>query len=336
MDVSDPDDGELENSQPRRAKKEAFLKSIKLHKPQELPVKELMGLWGYQRRGRWITNVIEEELRDRGLATSPEISKADYYGNISVLDRRDLSETAELALGWPISSVVDIERKLIFAKPDDKLIAVKTLMLLHDISQVPVLDRGGRDLLGSITWRSLAQCEEPLDGAIARRAMETRNPVAHSDDDLLDHIGTIVRYEYLYIRDPKNVIVGILTATDLAESFHNAAGSFIKIGEIENRIRLIIDQLPLPVIEAARAPSSTRSVNSASDLSFGEYVRILENPELWSQLALPFDRALIVENLKSVNAIRNDVMHFRPGKLDVQMIEAIDRCLNWIRTINTK
>jgi hypothetical protein len=68
-----------------------------------------------------------------------------------------------------------------------------------------------------------------------------------------------------------------------------------------------------------------------SILTFGEYVRIIERPENWNQLGLPFDRVTVVRNLREVNDVRNDVMHFR-ASFDAHTIEPIDRCLNWLRT----
>jgi hypothetical protein len=166
--------------------------------------------------------------------------------------------------------------------------------------------------------------------------MDSNSHSAQSDENLLDHIENIIRNEYLYIKDPSNMFVGILTATDLAQSFHSTSGPFIKIGEIEARLRVIVNDLPLPVIQQARqSADSSRQVNSASDLTFGEYVRIMQNPEHWDQLHLPFDRATVVRNLEEVNQLRNDVMHFRPN-LDGQTTGAIDRCLNWLRVARGK
>lgn len=320
-----------EQADPNR--REAFFGSIKPKSPREISVKDFLSLWGYKRRGSWITKAIERELLNRGLASLPEIAKADYYGRVRILDRRDLSATDDLEVGWPISSVLDDERELVSAALDDPLLAVETEMLTRDYSQIPILSRGGRELHGSVTWKSLALCQVPRKKATARQAMDTRSRTARSNDPLLEHIGSIVVNDFLYIRDSTGMYVGILTATDLAESFHSASGPFIKLGEIEHRLRLLINRFPLNVIQGAQSPSSEREVLSAADLNFGGYVRIIENRDNWNQLGLPLDRATVVRNLREVNELRNDVMHFRPRPLDSQMTVAIDRCLNWIRTI---
>jgi CBS domain-containing protein len=328
MTVSDNDEQAL----PMGRSADAFLKTVKHKQPREVAVREFLSYWGYKRRGSWILRVIEKALADRGLTSSPEIAKADYYGKITILDQRDLAEDADLEVGWPISSVLDIERGLVSVGPDDPLSVVETLMIMHDFSQIPVLSKSRKDLHGSVSWQSIARWIGDRSTATARQAMDENSETARSSDNLLNHISRIIDHEYLYIQDPSNTYVGILTATDLAESFLSTSGPFIKLGEIEHRLRILVNQLPLPVIQQAKQPSdTTRQINNASDLTFGEYVRIIEHRENWNQLGLPFDRVTVVKNLREVNDVRNDVMHFRPN-YDAQTIEPIDRCLNWLRT----
>ena len=88
--------------------------------------------------------------------------------------------------------------------------------------------------------------------------------------------------------------------------------------------------------QAGLASGATRPIKSVADLTFSQYVSILEKPENWQQLGLSFDRKTVVQNLREVNAARNDVMHFRPIELDSQSTEAIDRCLNWLRAIRSR
>jgi hypothetical protein len=128
-----------EQTDPLPSGVDAFLKSVKHKKPQRIAVREFLGFWGYKRRGASIVRVIERALAGRGLTSSPEIAKADYYGDVTIMDRRDLAEDADLEIGWPISSVLDVEKELIAVGPDESLVAVETLMVMHDFSQIPIL-----------------------------------------------------------------------------------------------------------------------------------------------------------------------------------------------------
>ncbi|OBA88523.1 hypothetical protein A5662_25110 [Mycobacteriaceae bacterium 1482268.1] len=319
-----------------RAQVDAFLQTVKHKQPKTVSVKKFLGLWGYKKRGAHILRVINRELSRRGLVTSPDIALADYYSEIEVLYQQDLSGRTETEIGWPVSSVLDPERELVIVGPDEKLSTVETLMIMNDFSQIPVMNKSRRDLHGSVTWQSIARWQGDTSQATARQVMDKNRQTARSSDSLLDHIDTIIDREFLYVQDPTGLYVGILTATDLAEGFLTTAGPFIKIGEVENRLRALVNHLPLPMIyQAAEVKGATRAIESADDLSFGQYVAILEKDDNWQQLGLPFDRKTVVENLREVNAARNDVMHFRPTELDSQAAEAIEKCLNWLRAIPT-
>jgi len=52
-------------------------------------------------------------------------------------------------------------------------------------------------------------------------------------------------------------------------------------------------------------------VKSASDLTFGEYIRLLEQREYWQRLRLSIDRKMFIKDLEKIKDIRNDVLHFR-------------------------
>ncbi|WP_139818475.1 CBS domain-containing protein [Mycobacterium celatum] len=310
---------------------DAFLSDIKVGKPKRISVKHFLKLWNYQRRGAYIVRQIENELNKRGLACTPEIAKADYYGSVNILDKRDLAPGSSNEAGWPISSVIDDERELVGVGLDTPLCEVETMMVMRDFSQLPVLSKTRRELYGTVSWKTLARWPHSRKDSTAKEAMVKGDHVAPSSDDLLQHIGAIIANDYIYIRSPDNVFVAILTATDLADNFLKTAGSFIRIGEIEQRLRALVNRLPLPTLQEAKLPGDNREILGASDLTFGQYVAILEKPENWDKIGLDFDRATVVKNLVSINQIRNDVMHFRPRPLEPEMEDLIQQGLNWLR-----
>jgi hypothetical protein len=69
-------------------------------------------------------------------------------------------------------------------------------------------------------------------------------------------------------------------------------------------------------LEFASDPADTeRTITNVADLTMGEYIRLLENPENWIKLKLRIDRSVFIEELKAVGRIRNDIMHFDPDPL---------------------
>nr|MBM4732593.1 hypothetical protein [Prescottella equi] len=315
---------------------EKFFASVRCNQKQEIHVRDFIAMWGYRRRGSTLVYMIESELERRGLVSVPDIASADYYSKVTVLDRRDLSSQETSRVGWPISSVLDEDSELIGVGPDTRLNEVETIMVMKNYSQLPVLSKNRRELLGTVAWKSLARWRGDRSTSTAREAMVPGGYIAKSSDGLLAHISAIIENEFIYIQSPSREIVGILTATDLAESFLETSGPFIKIGEIEQRIRTLVDRLPIPEIQASKnGGDESREVRSASDLTFGEYIRAVENPDRWATIGSEFDRGSVIENLKSVNQVRNDVMHFRPRPLEPEKIRALDWCLNWLRETRT-
>jgi hypothetical protein len=74
-------------------------------------------------------------------------------------------------------------------------------------------------------------------------------------------------------------------------------------------------------IQAAKDPADTeREVTCISDLSFGEYMRTFQNPDLCDKLGLMIDRKSFANKLDEIRNIRNEVMHFAPNPLDSEEV----------------
>jgi hypothetical protein len=63
---------------------------------------------------------------------------------------------------------------------------------------------------------------------------------------------------------------------------------------------------------------SGREINEISDLTLGEYLRLLGSSQRWEKLAIRIDRSTFVKDLDNVRRIRNEVMHFDPEGLDTR------------------
>jgi hypothetical protein len=100
---------------------------------------------------------------------------------------------------------------------------------------------------------------------------------------------------------------------------------FLLLSEIENLIRnMIADRFTTAEMAAARDPGSMdREIHSVADMAFGEYIRLLQNPDRWSQLKIAVDRKIFCDNLDRVRVIRNDVTHFDPDGITSQDLEVL-------------
>ena len=143
----------------------------------------------------------------------------------------------------------------------------------------------------------------------------------------------------MLVRGHDQKITGIVTASDLNLQFQQLAEPFLLLGEIENHVRRVISQRFTPTeLESAKDPTDRkRVVTSVADLTYGEYIRWLENPERWDKLNITVDRKTCMEKFESVRRIRNDVMHFDPDGIpekDLMTLREFARFLQRLQIID--
>jgi hypothetical protein len=87
--------------------------------------------------------------------------------------------------------------------------------------------------------------------------------------------------------------------------------------------------------EIKNCEDTLRAVNDVSDLTFGEYVRLIQNPEKWEKLHLDVDRKMTVQLLEDVNRIRNDVMHFSPDGISDEDRQTLRKAARFIQNLRS-
>ena len=166
-------------------------------------------------------------------------------------------------------------------------------MLANDFSQLPVMN--GREVKGIVSWSSIAsRLGLGIAAVQARDVMDIHQEIS-ADASLFEAIPIIVQHQYVLVRGKDKSIVGIVTASDLSLQFQQLTEPFLLIGEIENHIRKIMDQKYTNeelVSAIDRGDRTDKSIEMISDLTFGEYLRIIENPDRWEKFNLSIDRTI--------------------------------------------
>lgn len=239
---------------------------------------------------------------------------------------------------YRISKLASATRKPLSVTPDTKLEEAVTHMLTNDFSQLPVMI-GGRDVKGVITWTSIgSRLAMGKNCSVAREVMEQHHEI-RSDASLFSAINIIAEHQYVLVRGHDQKITGIVTASDLNLQFQQLAEPFLLLGEIENHVRRVISQrFTSTELESAKDPTDTkRVVTSVADLTYGEYIRLLENQDRWNKLNLTVDRKTCIGKFESVRRIRNDVMHFDPDGIpekDLMTLRDFARFLQRLQIID--
>lgn len=292
-----------------------FLTLVKKGKPWIMPTKRLIHLNGNARRGAVVNKQINDRLKSNGLICEPEIENADYYGDVVIYDPRDKIPQPKTVTALPVSAFVGEYDGLISCGLEMPAVKVQTLMIMKDISQVPVLSNDKKNMHGVITWQSIAQYRGDLNLAKAADIQGPRSHVASSSDDFLDHVISIIDKEFLFYRAPDGRVDGIITASDLAQAFHSSAGIYIQLQEIETRLRILLDKSPIPRLQGRLTPNRRNATDfrGAIDMSFGEYIHALQDADVWKAAGISLDQKVCLDLLTEVKNVRNGVMHFSAG-----------------------
>jgi hypothetical protein len=138
--------------------------------------------------------------------------------------------------------------------------------------------------------------------------------VLPSDATLFDTTQRMLQKEFILVKQNDNMICGPVTLHDISAQFRDLSESFLSLGTIENNLRqLLSGKFTRGELKECVDPSDDeREINDLTDLSFGEYIRLIDNHDRWEKLQVNLDRLTVVRQLHDVRKIRNDVMHFRP------------------------
>jgi hypothetical protein len=154
----------------------------------------------------------------------------------------------------------------------------------------------------------------------------------HYEASMFEAIRLVATNDCVLVRNREKMITGIVTAVDLNEQFQTVAEPFLVLGDIEQSLRRLIERsfTPDELKRMLDPADAARQVEGVSDLTFGEYVRLLQRPEDWEKLRLPLDRAEFVADLDRVRRIRNDVMHFDPDGISDEDLIALRKCSRFL------
>lgn len=78
-----------------------------------------------------------------------------------------------------------------------------------------------------------------------------------------------------------------------------------------------------------------RVIEKVADLTFGEYLRLCQNPETWKKLFLAIERKIFCDFLEKIREIRNNIMHFDHDGLELENIETLRNFVRLLQTLRT-
>jgi len=104
--------------------------------------------------------------------------------------------------------------------------------------------------------------------------------------------------------------------------------------QIESHIRLILNEKFLvEELQTFSIESDNRKIEYIDDLTFGEYIRIIEKKENWIKLNLSIDRCFFIKQLDKVREIRNDIMHFNSEGITNEQRSDLYKMSNFLKEL---
>jgi CBS domain-containing protein len=297
--------------------------------------------WSSKRRGSFIVSIIRMALAEVKLKTSPDFD-ATYLDGVITFAPADTSAPAKVEgsgmviTGGEAVATMDLATvaqrvdpsyrvaRLKSARntptavgPDTTIAEAITLMMKQDFSQLPVIS-GERTIKGVISWKSLGK--RLAMGRKCKAVRDAMEPVhvIELETSLFEAVGLIAKHDSVLVKDESNKVCGIMTSYDVGETFAELGEPFLLLGEIENLVRDLMEgRFAQQELEKGRDPlDGDRPISKVSDLNFGGYVRILQDPASWMKVGTNLDRGTFISFLEHVREIRNDTMHFDPDGID--------------------
>jgi serine/threonine protein kinase len=313
------------------------------NEPPELSVRELLGYWGAVRRDHSVLQTIHRALEDRGLTTEPpfadllidDVVRVVRIASVNSQDQPSVAPKVPQGASLRVRHIRSANGHVASVPHDASLSLAQAVMLRYDYSQLAVVS-GPRTIRGAVSWKSIAQAQM-RDQASALKDALIPAELVNLDDDLLPLIPTIVHKEFVFVRRP-DFSLGIITMADLSLEYNDLARPFLLIGEIERRLRRAISEaFDKETMKAARDPNDvSREVDSAANLTFGEYRTLLARADNWQKLHWNTDRAYFIKTLDELRTIRNDVMHFSPDPIDEEQLNLLHNFVRWLKVLDPR
>lgn len=301
---------------------ETKIENIKKNSAAEsITPRELLNALGFERRTKNNCAYVDNYLKANGLETEPNYNDVWIDATISLKIKDNAKNKVESDPVRRLRLLKAANTVPMVLSPDTELTKAITLMHCHDFSQIPIANgnqlsesqaqpiRGG--IKGYISWESIANVayKDQAIPKIVSECMVREVTTLSADTPILKAIKPIIEHNFILVKDTTNAICGIVTISDVWDEIGRVAEPFILIEEIEKNIRHLLRALSLTDINAVISDNPLASID---DMTFGEYIRVMENESNWEKLNIRADRVLVKEALDEIREIRNNIMHFDP------------------------
>ena len=295
------------------------------NKEFKMSPRDFLAYFHCSKRTKGNTGRIDIFLESKKIETIPNYKNVWIDGEVTLKHKPKAKSQTESDPIQRISILPSANKAPVTIKRDAKLNDAITKMMMHNYSQLPVLSTP-KSIVGFITWESIGcAITNGVKSEDAKDYLTSEHTILKYDTPLLKAIKTVIEKEYVIVQKKDNSFSGIITLADVSSQFLTLTEPFLLLEEIENIIRLLLDDkfLIQELIDFCQKTNYDKSIESIDDLTFGQYIRLIEKPENWEKLKLKIERVTFIKQLNVIREIRNDIMHFDPEGITPEEKQAL-------------
>ncbi|MDD4778379.1 MAG: CBS domain-containing protein [Fermentimonas sp.] len=235
-----------------------------------------------------------------------------------------------------ISLVDAAKRPPVTVSSDNKIMDAITKMMYNDYSQLPVTS-GSKTIKGFVSWEtignSLINSEFSLDDPVSKYT-NTEIVIVSIDEPLLKAVAKVLKKDFVVVVDKTKALSGLVTTSDISAEYLSLTERFLIIEQIENRVRYMMEgKFSTDEIQQL-CNNENKQIQYLEDLSFGDYIRILQKEENWSKLGLSINKKYFLKELNDIRIIRNKIMHFKSNSLSKDDFVKLRLMVNFLEKIS--
>lgn len=298
--------------------KEEFLEIVKEIKEKdkefEITPRSLLNFFWCEKRTSGNVWFINRYLNENQLETEPNYVNSWIDGNIILKHKKKATTKNGIDAIQRIKLLPSSNKEPISVTKDAKLNEAITLMMMHNYSQLPVMN-GPRTVVGYINWETIGcALTNGCKSEDVKDYMNSDITLLSYETPLLEAITIIIEKEFVLVYKIDKTISGIVTIADISSQFLSVTEPFILLEQIENHIRQILNKkfLISELRDFCKIGDIERDIEFIDDLNFGDYISIIGNAKNWEKINLSIERSHFIKQLDKIRLIRNDVLHFDP------------------------
>ncbi len=373
LEVEEPASPSSDRTDPAEGELYHFLRGARADagsgRPVNIPVRQLIGKWGFDRRSQMQAEHVRAELENFGLRTDPDFVKVSLDERVELRQKPTMADietdaNEETPVEADGSNLVEVEGAqnsqedagavAVTARanesadevgltlgnlvsPDVDLVSARPdAELSSAITKMQLNDFSqipvisGRNLYGAVTWESIARA---LMGKGAPSVRAATVPVTFFpyDTDLIDALDAIRIQGFVLVQNAHRLFSGIVTASDVVAAYEELATPYFLVGELDLLLRRLTMEVLLPDEAEGSAISDRLGIASLDKLSFGDYQSVLGRSEYWSRIGWTVDRSDFIKRLDELRERRNDVMHFSPDPVPAEVIRHLRAMISLVK-----